>query len=111
MKNVAKEKILNHELCLGVGLRQSRTVDIGKIMATSGYDWLFIDMDTIVWILILLSNFSSAQDAGITPIVRVPDFAHHHATRVLDCGAMGVVFHMLKMQILLKNSFILSLST
>ena len=45
MKNVAKEKILNNELCLGVGLRQSRTVDIGKIMATSGYDWLFIDME------------------------------------------------------------------
>jgi len=22
----------------------------------------------------------------------VPDFAHHHATRVLDCGAMGIVF-------------------
>ena len=22
----------------------------------------------------------------------MPDFAHHHATRVLDCGAMGVVF-------------------
>ena len=34
----------------------------------------------------------AAQDAGITPIVRVPDFAHHHATRVLDCGAMGIVF-------------------
>ena len=45
MKNIAKEKILNNELCLGVGLRQSRTVDIGKIMATSGYDWLFIDME------------------------------------------------------------------
>ena len=42
MENIAKEKILNNELCLGVGLRQSRTVDIGKIMATSGYDWLFI---------------------------------------------------------------------
>ena len=22
----------------------------------------------------------------------MPDFAHHHATRVLDCGAMGIVF-------------------
>jgi len=32
MKNIAKDKILNNELCLGVGLRQSRTVDIGKIM-------------------------------------------------------------------------------
>ena len=93
MKNIAKEKILNNELCLGVGLRQSRTVDIGKIMATSGYDWLFIDMEHNSMDIDTASQISvAAQDAGITPIVRVPDFAHHHATRVLDCGAMGVVF-------------------
>ena len=93
MENIAKEKILNNELCLGVGLRQSRTVDIGKIMATSGYDWLFIDMEHNSMDIDIASQISvAAQDAGITPIVRVPDFAHHHATRVLDCGAMGVVF-------------------
>ena len=93
MKNIAKEKIKNNELCLGVGLRQSRTVDIGKIMATSGYDWLFIDMEHNSMDIDIASQISvAAQDAGITPIVRVPDFAHHHATRVLDCGAMGVVF-------------------
>ena len=93
MKNIAKEKILNNELCLGVGLRQSRTVDIGKIMATCGYDWLFIDMEHNSMDIDIASQISvAAQDAGITPIVRVPDFAHHHATRVLDCGAMGVVF-------------------
>ena len=93
MKNIAKEKILKNELCLGVGLRQSRTVDIGKIMATSGYDWLFIDMEHNSMDIDVASQISvAAQDAGIMPIVRVPDFAHHHATRVLDCGAMGVVF-------------------
>jgi len=93
MKNIAKEKILNHQLCLGVGLRQSRTVDIGKVMATCGYDWLFIDMEHNSMDIDIASQISvAAQDAGITPIVRVPDFAHHHATRVLDCGAMGVVF-------------------
>ena len=93
MKNIVKEKILNDELCLGVGLRQSRTVDIGKIMATCGYDWLFIDMEHNSMDIDIASQISvAAQDAGITPIVRVPDFAHHHATRVLDCGAMGVVF-------------------
>jgi len=93
MKNVAKERLSKNELCLGVGLRQSRTVDIGKIMATSGYDWLFIDMEHNSMDIDIASQISvAAQDAGITPIVRVPDFAHHHATRVLDCGAMGVVF-------------------
>ena len=62
-------------------------------MATSGYDWLFIDMEHNSMDIDIASQISvAAQDAGITPIVRVPDFAHHHATRVLDCGAMGVVF-------------------
>lgn len=93
MKNIAKEKILKNELCLGVGLRQTRTADIGKIMSTCGYDWLFIDMEHNSMDIDITSQISvAAQDAGITPIVRVPDFAHHHATRVLDCGAMGIVF-------------------
>ena len=93
MKNIAKEKIFKNELCLGVGLRQTRTADIGKIMSTCGYDWLFIDMEHNSMDIDIASQISvAAQDAGITPIVRVPDFAHHHATRVLDCGAMGIVF-------------------
>ena len=93
MKNLAKEIFLNGGLSLGVGIRQSRTVDIGKIMAASDYDWLFIDMEHNSMDIDTASQISvAAQDAGICPIVRVPDFAHHHATRVLDCGAMGIVF-------------------
>ena len=93
MKNLAKENFLNGGLSLGVGIRQSRTVDIGKIMAASDYDWLFIDMEHNSMDIDTASQISvAAQDAGICPIVRVPDFAHHHATRVLDCGAMGIVF-------------------
>jgi 2-keto-3-deoxy-L-rhamnonate aldolase RhmA len=33
----------------------------------------------------------AAQDAGITPVVRVPGFQHFHATRALDAGAQGIV--------------------
>ena len=62
-------------------------------MATCDYDWLFIDMEHNSMDIDIASQISvAAQDAGITPLVRVPDFAHHHATRVLDCGAMGIVF-------------------
>jgi 2-keto-3-deoxy-L-rhamnonate aldolase RhmA len=92
IRNVAKEKLEAGELALGIGLRQARTVDIGKAMATSGFDWLFIDMehnsmgvDTAVQISV------AAQDAGITPVVRVPGFQHFLSTRVLDGGAQGVV--------------------
>ena len=90
--NVAKARLEAGELAIGVGLRQARTVDIGKAMKTCGFDWLFIDMehnamdvDTAVQISV------AAQDAGITPIVRVPGYQHFHATRLLDGGAQGIV--------------------
>ncbi len=90
--NHALERLQAGELALGVGLRQARTVDTGKIMRSCGFDWLFVDMehntmsiDTAVQICV------AAQDAGITPLVRVPGFQHFHASRVLDGGAQGIV--------------------
>ena len=90
--NRARERLESGELALGVGLRQARTADAGKIMKTAGYDWLFVDMehnsmsiDTAVQICV------AAQDAGVTPIVRVPGFQHFHASRALDGGAQGIV--------------------
>jgi 2-keto-3-deoxy-L-rhamnonate aldolase RhmA len=90
--NHAKERLEAGELALGVGLRQARTVDIGRIMKTAGYDFLFIDMEHNSMSVDLAAQISiAAQDAGITPVVRVPDFQHFHATRVLDAGAQGIV--------------------
>ena len=92
LRNRALEQLRSGQLAIGVGLRQARTVDTAKAMLTAGFDWLFIDMehnsmdiDTAVQISI------AAQDAGITPIVRVPGYEHYHATRALDGGAQGVV--------------------
>lgn len=93
IENTTKAKLEAGELALGVGLRQARTVDIGKAMKLAGFDWLFIDLehnsmdiDTACQIAV------AAQDAGITPLLRVPGFEHHHAARALDGGAQGIVF-------------------
>ena len=45
VRNVAKERLVAGEFAIGVGLRQARTVDIGKIMKAAGYDFLFIDLE------------------------------------------------------------------
>lgn len=91
-RNPARERLARGELSLGIGLRQSRTVDIAAAMATCGYDWLFIDLehgsmplDTAVQISV------AALDAGISPLVRVPSRQYSLATRVLDGGALGIV--------------------
>jgi len=92
IQNNLKRRLQDGQLAIGVGLRQARTVDIAKVMKTAGYHWLMIDLehssmdiDTACQIAV------AAQDAGITPLVRVPGFEHHYVSRVLDGGAQGVV--------------------
>ncbi len=92
IRNVAKEKLEAGGLAVGVGLRNARTADIAKAMKTCGYDWLFIDQEHNTMSLDVACQIAvAAQDAGIAPLVRVPGFAHHHATRALDGGAQGIV--------------------
>ena len=92
IRNIAKERLEAGELAIGVGLRQARTVDIAKIMKTAGYDFLFIDGEHNSMSVDTAGQISTAaQDAGITPIVRVPGFQHFHASRALDAGAQGIV--------------------
>jgi 2-keto-3-deoxy-L-rhamnonate aldolase RhmA len=92
IRNVAKERLLNGELAIGIGLRQARTVDIAKAMKTAGFDWLFIDQEHGALGLDDAAQIScAAQDAGITPVVRVPGFEHYHAAKALDGGAQGIV--------------------
>jgi 2-keto-3-deoxy-L-rhamnonate aldolase RhmA len=92
IQNHAKQRLIAGELSLGMGLRQARTVDIGRIAKACQYDWLFIDMehnsmslDTAAQICI------AASDAGITPLIRVPGHEQFHASRLLDTGALGIV--------------------
>ena len=92
LHNAALAKLRSGELSIGIGLRQARTVDIGKAMKTAGFDWLFIDMEHNAMDVDIAVQISvAAQDAGIAPIVRVPGHEHYHATRVMDGGAQGIV--------------------
>ncbi len=92
VRNVAREKLEAGQLSLGVGVRMTRTVEIAKAMAVSGFDWLFLDMEHGVMSLEACAQISvAALDAGIAPIARVPYGQFSIATRALDNGAMGIV--------------------
>ena len=43
--NHASQCVEAGDLAIGVGLRQARTVDIGAIMKSCGYVWLFINLE------------------------------------------------------------------
>ncbi len=91
--NKARERLAAGQLALGMGLRQARTVDIGRVLAACGFDFAFIDMEHNTMSVDTAAQIAVAcHDAGVTPLVRVPGYEHYLATRLLDAGAMGIVF-------------------
>ena len=92
VRNVAREKLEQGQLSLGVGIRMTRSVEIAKAMAIAGFDWLFLDMEHGVMSLEACAQIATAAlDAGIAPIARVPNGEYAIATRALDNGALGIV--------------------
>ena len=92
VKNSARERLAAGELAIGVGVRLARTIEIGKLMRGCGYDWLLIDLEHGTIGLDTASQISmAALDAGIAPIVRVPQDEYSMAARAIDGGAMGII--------------------
>ncbi|MFM9971028.1 MAG: HpcH/HpaI aldolase family protein [Burkholderiales bacterium] len=91
--NRAKSRLAAGELALGMVLRQARTVDIAALAVTAGFDWFSIDMEhSTIDVDTAAQIVCAALPAGITPLVRVPGEASHHASRLLDAGAQGIIF-------------------
>jgi 2-keto-3-deoxy-L-rhamnonate aldolase RhmA len=91
--NNVRERLATGQLALGLGLRQTRTVDMGRVLATCGFDFAFIDMEhSTIGIDTAAQIALACHDAGVRPLVRVPGYEHYLATRLLDRGAMGIVF-------------------
>ena len=92
VRNIARERLERGELSLGVGIRIVRTVEIAKAMMSAGLDWLFIDLEHGALSIETASQIAvAALDAGIAPIVRIPNGEFSIATRLLDNGALGIV--------------------
>ena len=92
LRNAARDRLEKGEVSLGVGIRLTRSVEIARLMAAAGYDWLFLDLEHGTMSLDAAAQIAvAALDAGIAPIVRVPNGAYSMATRLLDSGALGIV--------------------
>jgi len=90
--NAARAKLEAGRLALGASIKMARTVDVAKMMKTSGFDWLFIDLEHGAMSIDSAAQLCvAALDVGITPIPRVPFGEYSMATRLLDNGALGIV--------------------
>ena len=88
VRNVARDKLEQGQLSLGVGVRMTRSVEIAKAMAVAGFDWLFLDMEHGPMAVHHVGQLSvAAASAGLTPIARVTHQDLATAARLLDAGA------------------------
>ena len=92
LRNHLKEKLAANQVVASMPVRLARSIEIAAIAKTAGFDTLYVDLehntlsiDTCCQICI------SAQQIGITPLVRVPANTPEYVGRVLDGGAMGVI--------------------
>src|ERR1700722_16984840 len=91
-ENRAKKLLKSNELVLCMGVNQLRTPNIAMIAAACGFDAIYIDLEHNPTSLETAAAICvAALGLGVTPIVRVSSHDPHDATRILDCGAQGVM--------------------
>jgi 2-keto-3-deoxy-L-rhamnonate aldolase RhmA len=91
-RNLAKQRLEQGQLVLGLGLRQTRGADIGLIARTCGFDFLFLDCEHNSMDLAAAADIAvAALGQDITPIVRATGKEPFHSTRMLDNGAQGAI--------------------
>ncbi len=90
--NLAKQKLAARDVVLCFGVNQLRTPNIAMMAAACGFDALYIDLEHNPTSLETAAGICvAALGLGITPIARVSSHDPHDATRILDCGAQGVM--------------------
>ena len=82
----------------GVGLLVSMpSVHAVQVLAAAGFDWLFLDMEHgPIGIETVHAMIAATNGTRTAPIVRVPWNVHWLAKPVLDAGAMGIIFPMIR---------------
>jgi 2-keto-3-deoxy-L-rhamnonate aldolase RhmA len=90
--NYAKQRLAAGKVAFGLTIRFNRTVEVVRMAATSGYHYVMLDLQHSTMDFDTAAHLcSAALDAGVTPIVRVPSHQQHHAQRILDGGAQGII--------------------
>ena len=77
---------------VGAMLVELRQPSVMTLLAHGGLDFVIIDNEHGPFSVETIADLSrAARDAGITPIVRIPELTYAHVTQSLDGGAQGIM--------------------
>ena len=92
LHNPLKDRLRAGELGLTMIVKQVQSVDIALAAKTCGYDAINVDLEhSVISESAAAQICITAQNVGVTPLVRIPNHDAHYATRILDAGALGIV--------------------
>ena len=95
-RNAVRERLDNGQAALGL-IVSMPSPETTQILAQAGFDWLFLDMEHgPIDIASVRHMIAATGGTRAAPIVRVPTNEHWLVKPVLDAGAMGVIFPMIK---------------
>jgi 2-keto-3-deoxy-L-rhamnonate aldolase RhmA len=77
---------------IGTMLVEVRQPSVMRMLANAGFDFVIIDNEHGPFSVETLADLSrAARDAGLTPVVRVPEATYGHITQALDGGAQAIM--------------------
>lgn len=90
--NLLRERLSQGQLAIGTMLVELRQPSVMTMLANAGFDFVLIDNEHGPFSVETIADLSrSARDAGVTPIVRIPELTYAHVAQALDGGAQGIM--------------------
>ena len=91
-ENKVKAALKAGKPVVGTMITEFRTPEIARILASSGFDFVFIDTEHAAFDLETVTDIIRVGRAvGLVCLVRVPDAEYHLIARALDIGAEGLL--------------------
>ncbi len=90
--NRLRQRLQNGDLAVATMLVEIRQPGIMRALANAGFDLVLIDNEHGPFTVETIADLSrAARDAGLTPVVRIPELTYAHVTQPLDGGAQGIM--------------------
>ncbi len=90
--NRLRERLTAGQTVIGTMLVEIRQPGVMTVLANIGFDFVLIDNEHGPFSIESIADLSrAARDAGVTPIVRVPELTYALVTQALDAGAQGIM--------------------
>lgn len=91
-KNKVKQALAEGKTVVGTMITEMRTPEIARILAASGFDYIFVDMEHSAYTLENLTEIvRTGKAVDLTCLARVADPQYSLVARTLDSGAQGLL--------------------